>query len=278
MPPRWDMAFGVPGFDRRGRDAELCSHRPDTPELVENSAHLSDPSVVRLGHSNRTYGVRQSHLPCGSDFRTLRRMDAEEIRLALRRLGVKGQDIADAIGRDRTVVPKMLAGKRKIQVEELEPLRALIAKAERDAGERGDESEKVQDYVEVRVLPTFAGMGGGGTGDADETFALLPRRLIHDELRGKPRDFIMIDVRGNSMEPHFFQGDQILIDQRDRNPVQPGPFALRYDDGYVVKNVERRNGMYRVFSSNREYSDEEVDPADDRLEIMGRPVWFGRRV
>lgn len=32
-------------------------------------------------------------------------------------------------------------------------------------------------------------------------------------------------------------GDQILYDKRDRNPVQPGPFVLWDDDGYVMKLV-----------------------------------------
>jgi phage repressor protein C with HTH and peptisase S24 domain len=105
---------------------------------------------------------------------------------------------------------------------------------------------------------------------------MLPRQLIVDELRAKPGDLVMIDVRGNSMEPLFFHGDQILVDKRDRNPVQPGPFALWDGDGYVIKNVERQRGSYRIFSSNSLYSDLIVEP--DTIEIMGRPVWYARRL
>lgn len=136
-----------------------------------------------------------------------------------------------------------------------------------------------QDYVRVEVLPTFAGMGGGGTGDDDVENALVPRALVEDILRGTPADFLLINVRGDSMEPDFHHGDQLLVDRRDTSPAQPGYFALW--DGewgeYVVKNVERsRAGEIRIFSSNPKYSAESV--ATETTRIIGRPVWFGRRL
>ncbi|MNI93352.1 hypothetical protein D3C73_1512900 [compost metagenome] len=78
------------------------------------------------------------------------------------------------------------------------------------------------------------------------------------------------------MEPIFFHGDQVVIDKRDKNPTQPGPFALWDGDGFVVKNVEKRAKRLRVFSSNPIYSDAEYAP--EEIEIMGRPVWFARRM
>jgi hypothetical protein len=136
-----------------------------------------------------------------------------------------------------------------------------------------------RDYLAVEVLPSFAGMGGGGTGEGDVEHALIPRRLVVDELRAKPDDLLLIEARGQSMEPDFHHGDQILVDKRDCNPVQPGAFALWDGDGYVVKLVERvprQLGRYRIFSANDRYSAYEVEAEDVR--IMGRPVWFGRRL
>lgn len=135
------------------------------------------------------------------------------------------------------------------------------------------------DYVLIRVLPSYAGMGGGGTGEGDQQLARLPRRLIVEELRGSANDFELIDVRGDSMEPDFQHGDQILIDRRDCDPRQPGPFALFDGDGYVVKLVERipqKKGWYRVFSANDRYQPYEVEA--ENVSIMGRPVWFARKL
>lgn len=134
-------------------------------------------------------------------------------------------------------------------------------------------------YLPVEILPSFAGMGGGGNGDDDLARGLISRSLIEDELRAKPEDLLLIDVRGDSMMPDFHHGDQILIDKRDRDPLQPGAFALWDGDGYVVKLVERvpqRRGWYRLFSANDRYSPYEVEAAD--VVIMGRPVWFARRL
>lgn len=135
------------------------------------------------------------------------------------------------------------------------------------------------EYLAVDILPSYAGMGGGGNGDGDHGQALIPRSLIEDELRAKPSDMLLIEARGASMEPDFLHGDQILIDKRDRNPVQPGAFALWDGDGYVVKLIERipqQPGRLRIFSANGRYSAYDVDA--DQVTIMGRPVWFGRRL
>ncbi len=134
-------------------------------------------------------------------------------------------------------------------------------------------------YLPVAVLPSYAGMGGGGSGEGDDATALLPRALIEDELRAKAIDLLLIDVRGDSMEPDFQHGDQILVDKRDIDPRQPGAFALWDGEGYVVKLVERvpqEAGVYRIFSANGRYSEYKV--AADQIQIMGRPVWFARRL
>src|SRR3546814_15782515 len=74
--------------------------------------------------------------------------------------------------------------------------------------------------------------------------------------------------------PDFLHGDQILVDKRDRDPRQPGPFALWDGEGYVVKLVERvpqRKGWYRIFSANNRYTPYDVEATETT--IMGRPVW-----
>lgn len=136
-----------------------------------------------------------------------------------------------------------------------------------------------QEYVPVQILPSYAGMGGGGTGEGDIETGLVSRQLIEDEFRGRAENFQLINVRGDSMDPLFQHGDQLLIDKRDRNPIQPGPFALFDGDAYVVKLVERsptKRGWYRIFSANARYSESEVEETETT--IMGRPVWFARRL
>jgi phage repressor protein C with HTH and peptisase S24 domain len=140
----------------------------------------------------------------------------------------------------------------------------------------GDPTSPFGDYAPIEVLPT-----GPAATDADpgaRAMRLLPRTLIEQELRARPDDLRLMEVRGDSMAPLFQHGDYLLIDTRDRDPVQPGPFALRRGDGYVLKNVERLgpSGRLRLFASNPQYTAEEADPQD--MAIVGRPVWYARRL
>ncbi|RSY83132.1 S24 family peptidase [Sphingomonas koreensis] len=141
-----------------------------------------------------------------------------------------------------------------------------------------DDTVDMPDYVEVEILPSYGGMGGGGFGEGEPGRALLARQLIEERLRGQPADFLMIDVRGDSMvEAGYLHGDQILVDRRDRDPTQPGPFALFDGDTYVVKLVERvplQRGKLRIFSANDRYTEYQV--AEDEAKLIGRPVWLGR--
>ena len=258
----------------RGR-ANLCGHGPDAAKLLEDAEVCHE---VRLSHNNAHSQVRQSPFSHPPVSRTRYDMESTEIIAALKRLGVKHEDIAEALNRERSVGTKLMNGGRAIKANEVPALLNLIAKAERDAGE-DQPGRDDRDYIPVEVLPSFAGMGGGGSGEGDVGTGLVPRRLVEDELRAKPSDMLLIDVRGDSMEPDFQHGDQILIDRRDTDPLQPGSFALWDGDGYVVKLVERvpqRRGWYRIFSANNRYTPYEVNA--DEIRIMGRPVWFARRL
>lgn len=215
-------------------------------------------------------------------------MIGQRIREARKERGLSQKELGDAIGVAQNTISDMEAGKLKSWPTHAAKICRALGKHRRyfepdideNIGNAPDQPEvdPTLAYVAVDVLPTFAGMGGGGTGDADRERALISRRLVEDELRAKPENLLLINVRGNSMEPLFFHGDQLIIDRRDRSPTQPGPFALLFDDGYVVKNVawiEKRT-KFRVSSSNPEFPPEEFLP--EEIEIMGRPVWFARRL
>lgn len=209
----------------------------------------------------------------------------------LKKPGRSQADLAKVLGfPDASYVNKIVRGTRGVKAHEMDKIRGYLAQTDGSSGvahigntpDLPDDDPRI-DYVAIEVLPTHAGMGGGGTGDGDGQTALVPRSLVTHDLRAEPSDLLLINCRGDSMfDPAtgrgFLHGDQILIDRRDTNPRQPGAFALWFDDGYVVKNVEiiRKTGTLRIFSNNPIYSDDEADP--EEVTIMGRPVWFARRL
>ena len=134
--------------------------------------------------------------------------------------------------------------------------------------------------VQVKLLPTFVGMGAGGTGDDDAGMVSFSRDLIERELRTEAHHLLAMIAEGNSMEPEFRGGDQILVDTRRKSLAQPGAFCLWDGDGHVIKYLERIPGTdpvrVRVVSGNSIY--EPRERLMDEINLVGKVVWFGRRV
>lgn len=208
--------------------------------------------------------------------------DIEMVQALLRHTGLRAANVAEMIGVANTTINRFANGsaRNRLARETVAKLREAFPDFPGFAKEPDlPAADPRQDYIAIEILPSFVGAGGGGNGDGDTAYGMVPRRLVVDELRASPKDLLLIEVRGDSMEPDFWHGDQILIDRRDRNPLQPGPFALWDGEAYVIKLVERvpgKRGFYRVFSANERYSAYEIE--DGEHVIMGRPVWFGRRL
>lgn len=134
--------------------------------------------------------------------------------------------------------------------------------------------------VDIERLPTWAGVGSGGTGDDDPGRVSFSRDLIERELRADPQHLLAMVAEGNSMEPEFFGGDVILVDRRRRSLAQPGAFCLWDGDGHVIKYLERVPGSdpqsVRVLSRNNLYKP--YVRMLDEISVIGRVIWFGRRV
>lgn len=197
--------------------------------------------------------------------------------------GLRPSALAKRAGLAATTITRAFNGEaeNRISAPTIDKLKAAFpdfpqwAKPKADLPTAGD----LITYVPIDILPTYAGMGGGGTGEGDVEKGLVPRYLIEDVFRGKPSDFVLIRTRGDSMWPDLHHDDEVLVDKRDTSPVQPGPFAVfdADDEAYVVKNVEKLpGGRYRIFSTNPKYTPTEV--AREETRIIGRPVWYGRRL
>lgn len=139
---------------------------------------------------------------------------------------------------------------------------------------------KTDASVMISLVPTHVGLGAGGTGEGDEGQVSFSRDLIENELRASPDRLLAMVAEGNSMEPDFKGGDQILVDTRRTTLAQPGAFCLWDSDGHVVKFVEKVAGSeptrIRLISANPLY--EPVERLLDEVNIIGRVVWFGRRI
>lgn len=106
----------------------------------------------------------------------------------------------------------------------------------------------------------------------DGTTTTVPADWIRR--RGFDRSKLLaIRVSGQSMENTFYEGDLVIINTADKQPVDGIVFAVNYEGAPVVKRMERDAGQWWLKSDNpdqRKYG-RKICQGDDCL-IIGRVV------
>lgn len=86
-------------------------------------------------------------------------------------------------------------------------------------------------------------------------------------------------VQGDTMAPTLLDGDHLLVDTADRQPLRDGIYAIESESRIVVKRLSINPATQRVaiLSDNASYpSFPDCDPA--QLRVIGRIVWLGRQL
>lgn len=120
-----------------------------------------------------------------------------------------------------------------------------------------------------------AGGGSFETGGQVEEYLSFRSDWIH--ARGNPRNMVVMEVVGNSMEPELKEGDDVLVDQADSNVLSGGIYAVGVEDTVMVKRVERLPGTLVLRSDNTDYSPIHLSGDElDTVRVIGRVLWVGR--
>jgi phage repressor protein C with HTH and peptisase S24 domain len=140
-----------------------------------------------------------------------------------------------------------------------------------------DGQSSLDRFVEVPVVVARLGAGGGShVVDADVRGHMAFRSAwLHQ--KGQPRDMVLMQVIGDSMEPSIREGDYVLIDQSKKEIYPGGIYALGLEDTIMVKQLDRRPDELVILSANSKYSP--IILRGDELEtvrIIGRVVGVWR--
>lgn len=93
-------------------------------------------------------------------------------------------------------------------------------------------------------------------------------------LKGRKReDYLVLSVKGDSMYPHYQNGDKVLILKQDCINESGDIAAVIYDGEYAtLKKVEYKKDAVRLVPLNPEYMPREIVGADlEQFKIIGIP-------
>lgn len=145
----------------------------------------------------------------------------------------------------------------------------------------GGREAAADDLITVPVLDVQASAGPGAFADDERARARM--RFDPSWLRGlklDPRQLSVIQVAGDSMAPTLDDGDDILVDLGDSaGSLRDGVYVLRLDGALNVKRliVDRARKRVSVKSDNPAYTSWPTLDLE-RLDVVGRVVWAGRRL
>jgi len=94
-----------------------------------------------------------------------------------------------------------------------------------------------------------------------------------------PRNLVMAQAEGNSMEPTIVDGDEMLIDVTDKRLTNGKIYALSVSEVLVVKRIHLSvSGIVRLISDNKDYEPEEIShTASAEMQVIGQVVWWSHR-
>lgn len=100
-------------------------------------------------------------------------------------------------------------------------------------------------------------------------------------LKGRKReDYLVLSVKGDSMYPHYQDGDKVLILKQDCINESGDIAAVIYDGEYAtLKKVEYKKDAVRLVPLNPEYKPREISGSDlEQFKIIGIPRLLVREI
>jgi transcriptional regulator with XRE-family HTH domain len=214
----------------------------------------------------------------------------DKINLFMAKKGMTQADLAQAIGVSRQAVQKWTSGASDPKGTNLAKLceffgtSADCLKDPQAAGSSvgvyaaGDPIP--EGYVEV---PEFnIDFGAGAQNPPTWEVCQNPKQALYrieffQRLQIRPDQCRRIKVVGDSMEPTLYNGDTVLIVERNERLVDGAIYAFSLRDDLMIKRLYRRaDGSFVIHSDNEErYSDEVISPdrqESDYFRIYGRAI------
>lgn len=144
------------------------------------------------------------------------------------------------------------------------------------------EVQLVKDFVMVPRYDVRASAGYGAVINSEQVvdYLAFKKEWVHSNLRAEASNLALITADGDSMEPAIKNGDLLLVDLSQRHVKKDSIYILRWEDNLIAKRLQwMYDGSLLIRSDNMAYKDQIVGQGElESLQVLGRVIWFGRRM
>ncbi|AKH39462.1 hypothetical protein AAW31_04760 [Nitrosomonas communis] len=140
----------------------------------------------------------------------------------------------------------------------------------------------MNDFVFVPRYDVRGSAGHGSIIHSEQIVDHLAFRAdwVKNTLGVTEKDLVLISVKGDSMEPTIGNEDLILVNIQEHRIEENAIYVLQHDGALLVKRIQRKmDGSVIIKSDNLLYEQEVLDSSKaEALRVLGRVVWFGRKI
>lgn len=131
-----------------------------------------------------------------------------------------------------------------------------------------------------RFVPKVAAIAGAGA-TLETSDEVLGYYAFRADWMGaehvSERQSVLMDVRGDSMEPLLKDGDTLLVDQSDTEVMDGRIYVVTLGDELRVKRIQKGFKGYVLRSENPRYADITIEGEDlAAFRVHGRVRWVGK--
>ncbi len=140
------------------------------------------------------------------------------------------------------------------------------------------------DGADAYQVPLVADMPSAGNGNDildEEPKCYYPFPASWLRKKGNPKDMLLMEVSGDSMEPEIKHGDMVMLDRGKTRPIGGRFFVVRLEGSLYVKRLEVLPRKLLLVSLNKSYTPIEVDMTRDvseSVQIVGQIIWLSREM
>lgn len=194
---------------------------------------------------------------------------------------LKQQDIADSTNIDKTSISKYCNGKAEPEADNLFSLSEMFDVSPswlkgKNVPRKQKSNNLSTNQSEHVVFPVIGEIAAGYDKIAIENWDGETIPIHIDNLKGRPKeDFIVLEVKGNSMFPEFQNGDKVLIQKQNSLDYSGQVGAIMYnDDCATLKKVEYKEGedWLKLVPINPNFETERIEGEDlEHCTVIGIP-------